>query len=842
MKRRIQRIAIVCAFMLGMTSMPMGTFYAENVTEIQQTEPDEAVLETQQEETEAQFENTENETGAQLDVDTENEPETQQSEDDAVMAQPESETDASTETVENNDESAECVMNPEMTGNANLPQDVEGDYDDDPQAGRAMGNVSEDFYNEDELYGIATYSDLTGSAGIVHDSKFNGTTKRSGVDVSSWQGDIDWNQVKAAGIEYAIIRVGYRGLSSGTLAKDKKGIQNLQAAKAAGLKVGVYIFSQAISTSEAQEEADYTINQIAGNAIDLPIVIDYEYGAGNSGRLYDAHLSADAATSVVNAFCERVQSRGYYGMVYANKSMLEAQLNASDISSKYLVWLANYTNQTGYSGNYRFWQYTSTGSVPGISGNVDMDVWYDNGTLMGGGYDSDSDVSYSTHVQTIGWQNAVSNGVSAGTTGKGLRLEAIKINLGNKKYSGGITYSAHVQGIGWQNWVSNGQVAGTVGQGARLEAIRINLVGEMAKHYDVYYRVHAQNIGWMGWAKNGVASGTQGYSYRLEAIQIVIVEKGKSAPGSTKDPFKCTRIKYNTHIQNTGWGSEVNEADISGSTGKGLRLEALNIHLINQAYSGDVQYQAHIQNVGWEQEWKQNGQTDGTTGKSARVEAIRIRLTGEMAKHYDIYYRVHAQNIGWMGWTKNGQSAGTQGYSYRLEAIQIMLVDKGKSAPGSTKGSFKCTRIKYNTHVQGIGWGNAVNESDISGSTGKGLRMEALNIQLVGQMYSGNIQYQAHIQNIGWGQGWKQNGQMAGTTGKSARLEAVKIQLTGEMAKHYDIYYRVHAQNVGWMGWAKNGQAAGTEGYSCRLEAIQIVLVDKGGNAPGTTNDRFRKR
>ena len=521
MKNRIRRLAVVCSLMLSLTSMPVGTLCAEDITETQQTEVNEAIPEKQQEETEAIPENTEKEKEVQSDE------------------YAESETDTSTEAVENNDESAECVVDSDMADDAELPQGVNGEeYEDDPEAGRANGVISEDFYNEEDLYGIAACGDLTGSAGIVHDSKFNGTTKRSGIDVSKWQGDIDWNQVKASGIEYAIIRVGYRGASSGTLAKDNKAIQNIQGAKAAGLKVGVYIFSQAINIGEAQEEADYAINQISGYSLDLPVVIDYEYASGNSGRLYDAHLSVEAATSIVNAFCERVQNRGYYGMVYANKSMLEHQLNASDISSKYAVWLANYTNHTTYGGNYRFWQYTSTGSVPGISGNVDMDVWYDNGSIMGGGSNTNPNVSYSAHVQGSGWQASVLNGASAGTTGKGLRLEAIKINLSNKNYSGGIKYSAHVQETGWQGWVSDGQIAGTIGKSERLEAIKIQLTGEMAKHYDVYYRVHAQNIGWMGWAKNGAAAGTEGYSYRLEAIQIVLVDKGASAPGSTNDAFR----------------------------------------------------------------------------------------------------------------------------------------------------------------------------------------------------------------------------------------------------------------------------------------------------------------
>ncbi len=146
-------------------------------------------------------------------------------------------------------------------------------------------------------------------------------------------------------------------------------------------------------------------------------------------------------------------------------------------------------------------------------------------------------ISYSTHVQNVGWQSDVSDGATSGTSGQSLRLEGIKINLENPEYSGSIEYTTHVQNIGWQNYVSNGAMSGTSGQSLRLEAIRIRLTGEMAEHYDVYYRVHAQNYGWMGWAKNGESAGTSGQSLRLEAIQIVLVPKGESAPGSTANAF-----------------------------------------------------------------------------------------------------------------------------------------------------------------------------------------------------------------------------------------------------------------------------------------------------------------
>lgn len=102
---------------------------------------------------------------------------------------------------------------------------------------------------------------------------------------------------------------------------------------------------------------------------------------------------------------------------------------------------------------------------------------------------------------------------------------------------GGISYSSHVQDIGWQDWKSNGDLSGTSNQSKRVEAIKIKLTGDVANYYDVYYRVHAQNYGWLDWAKNGEAAGTQGYSCRLEAIQIVLVKKGDAAPGSTTRAF-----------------------------------------------------------------------------------------------------------------------------------------------------------------------------------------------------------------------------------------------------------------------------------------------------------------
>ncbi|WP_449598715.1 N-acetylmuramoyl-L-alanine amidase [Niallia sp. Marseille-Q9988] len=298
-------------------------------------------------------------------------------------------------------------------------------------------------------------------------------------------------------------------------------------------------------------------------------------------------------------------------------------------------------------------------------------------------------VTYSTHVQTIGWQPNVADGEMSGTSEQSKRLEGIKIDLENKPYSGNIEYSTHVQNIGWQNAVSNGQLSGTSGQSKRLEGIRINLTGDMAKHYDIYYRVHAQSYGWLGWAKNGASAGTEGLSKRLEAIEIVLVEKGAKAPGSTSTSFvKKPTVTYSTHVQSKGWLSNVTNGASSGTTGQSKRLEAIKIDLANTAFSGDIVYSTHIQGTGWVTN-SSNGDISGTVGKSKRMEAIKISLTGDMAKYFDVYYRVHAQSYGWLGWAKNGMKAGTEGLSKRLEAIQIKLVPKGSGSSVSATKAFK---------------------------------------------------------------------------------------------------------------------------------------------------------
>lgn len=199
---------------------------------------------------------------------------------------------------------------------------------------------------------------------------------RPGIDVSEHQKKIDWAKVADAGVEFAIIRVGYRGYGSGTLADDECYLENIKAAKANGIKVGVYIFSQAITPEEGAEEARYLIDRVKGLGVELPLVLDYEFVATGVGRLYQANLSRQEGTDICNAFCKEVEKAGYESMVYANPSMLNTKLYRNQMGR---LWLAHYTNKTTYTGEYEYWQFSSSGQIAGISGNVDLNFWFDSG-------------------------------------------------------------------------------------------------------------------------------------------------------------------------------------------------------------------------------------------------------------------------------------------------------------------------------------------------------------------------------------------------------------------------------------------------------------------------------
>ena len=191
-----------------------------------------------------------------------------------------------------------------------------------------------------------------------------------GIDVSKWNGTIDWNAVKNSGVSYVIIRVGYRGSSQGALIEDPKFKTNIKGATAAGIKVGVYFFTQAVDEVEAVQEASMVLDRISGYKISYPVFLDVE-GSGGRGDKIDSATR----TAVCKAFCNTIQNAGYTAGVYANKTWLSQKMDAGALSA-YKIWLAQYAKTPTYTGRYDLWQYRSNGKVSGISGNVDLNLSY----------------------------------------------------------------------------------------------------------------------------------------------------------------------------------------------------------------------------------------------------------------------------------------------------------------------------------------------------------------------------------------------------------------------------------------------------------------------------------
>ena len=240
---------------------------------------------------------------------------------------------------------------------------------------RPLADISYMLHTEDEINALLEDTGVSEALNEGDEEAAIDTMDASahwGIDVSKWNKEIDWEQVADSGVEFVIIRCGYRGSNSGYLVEDPYFEQNIRGAKKAGLKVGVYFFTQAIDVTEAVEEASIALTLCAEYELDYPIFIDTE-GAGGNGRA--DNLDAVTRTEVCDAFCRTIESSGYRAGVYASCNWFNNNLISDGLGHHY-IWLAEYRKVPQYSGKYDMWQYTSKGSVAGIDGNVDLNIGY----------------------------------------------------------------------------------------------------------------------------------------------------------------------------------------------------------------------------------------------------------------------------------------------------------------------------------------------------------------------------------------------------------------------------------------------------------------------------------
>lgn len=210
--------------------------------------------------------------------------------------------------------------------------------------------------------------------GTESNRRLNDADALFGIDVSKWNKEIDWESVKAAGVDFVIIRCGYRGSKTGALVEDPYFKKNIEGAEAAGLKVGIYFFTQATSQVEAVEEASMALMLSRNYKLALPIFIDTE-GAGGTGRADG--LDVNTRTAVCEAFCRTIENSGFNAGVYASKNWFTHNLTAENLSD-YTIWLAQYSREATYEGRYDLWQYTSAGTIDGIETRVDLNMCYKN--------------------------------------------------------------------------------------------------------------------------------------------------------------------------------------------------------------------------------------------------------------------------------------------------------------------------------------------------------------------------------------------------------------------------------------------------------------------------------
>ncbi len=192
-----------------------------------------------------------------------------------------------------------------------------------------------------------------------------------GIDVSVFQGEIDWEKVKNSGIKFAMIKIGYSGSDTGRIFKDANYRKNLDGAKSVGIKVGVYFFSQATTTGEAVEEAKYVIRNIRGKDIEYPVAFDMEHVENSRIK----NLTARQRTEITDAFCGVIKKNGFAPMVYGNPSWLTNSLEMTYLTA-YDTWLAHYAKWPGYAYKYKMWQFTEKGRIPGISKRVDINLMF----------------------------------------------------------------------------------------------------------------------------------------------------------------------------------------------------------------------------------------------------------------------------------------------------------------------------------------------------------------------------------------------------------------------------------------------------------------------------------
>lgn len=645
-----------------------------------------------------------------------------------------------------------------------------------------------------------------------------------GCDVSKWQGNINWNQAKNAGVQYALIRVGYRGRTDGIIQLDPNFKTNIQNALNAGIKVGAYFYSEAINEQEAVEEANTLLSNIYMYNITMPLVIDYE-GFNQNERIGQANLSKARYTNIVSAFCERIKNAGYTPMVYASASFYTDHLEGEYLSNAYRIWSAAYSYPPEHynSVKYDFWQFTSSGngSQYGMESNsVDLDYWYNGRNITGNDYSTVFDANYYYNMypdlqRAFGHNSAellyhfINHGMAEGRVACASfdvlsykqRYPELQKLYGNNFKSYFEHYMTHKKSEPWRDgspikykvkFVSEGKLIKTTeasyGRSATAPNVKKSgyVLAGWDKNFDDVTSDMTVNAQWKA-ASYTITYDANGGKISKSNKSVTYLEKYGNLDTPTRNGYTFD-----------GWYTSATGGVQITSESKVEITKDITIYAHWKANSYDVTYDA-------------NGGSVNETGKSV-----------VMSEKYGSLPTPTRSGYSFDGWWTSIDSGD------RITETSKVTIAQNHKLYAHWK--LNDVTVQYSTHVKNIGWQSQVDNGKLAGTTGRGLQLEAIKVNLSTKKNLGII-YTTHVKNDGWHNN-SFNNELSGTTGQNKQIEAIMIKLTGADADKYDIYYRVHAQNYGWLAWVKNGQPAGTEGYSCRLEAVQIIITAKGKDSP----------
>ncbi|CDM67294.1 Hypothetical protein CM240_0115 [Clostridium bornimense] len=447
--------------------------------------------------------------------------------------------------------------------------------------------------------------------------------------------------------------------------EDKGWVPISQDGEVAGLEgKGKRIEAIKIDLVKVRSKSIYDNNGNVGEYRDYVSGLNYKYRYDLSNRLRKVEESTGAFT-VIN---------------YDNKNNVSSTVetrNGVSYDTTYGYDEDNYINNITYNRNNK--EYSQKLAYDGLNRVTTKTNIMESDTSSTVGT-----VTYQTKSDGQGWQGKKTNGTIAGSYGKNISLEGIKISISDLPSGTKVKYQAHCADIGWQDWVYGGALAGTDGTGKRLEAIKIQLEGAPSG-YSIEYKAYVKDKGWQEWVQNGEVAGTTGESLAMEAIKIRVVKSGVSSSKNFTTKYTYEKGKaegsgsvvYQSKGVNDSWQENKTEGALSGTVGKSKALEGIKVSLKDMPSGSRVKYRIYDKDGAWKN-WVYDGALAGSEGTGNRLEAVQIELEGA-PEGYSIEYRAHVADKGWLSWVGEGDTAGTTGQGKAMEALEVRLVKTGSS-------------------------------------------------------------------------------------------------------------------------------------------------------------------